>query len=170
MANISELRDLPWLFEGDHKGVGGPWYGEFSKKFMEIAFLNAVSFPFTLLSPVVLWKLQVWFFTNKVKSQRELNELMTLPPFLLSERYGQLIAQVMYSSSSPRVCPRGTSPWCCSWCSLAIDRVMLLRYCANPRGTRATPPPCCCTSCPSAWPALRSRHMDLRSLTHPRTS
>ena len=36
MANISELRDLPWLFEGDHKDVGGPWYGEFSKKFMEL--------------------------------------------------------------------------------------------------------------------------------------
>ena len=47
--------------------------------------------------------------------------------------------------------------------SLAIDRVMLLRYCANPHGTRANSPPCCCTSCPSAWSALWSRHMDLRS-------
>ena len=133
MANISELRDLPWLFEGDHKDVGGPWYGEFSKKFMEIAFLNAVSFPFTLLSPVVLWKLQVWFFTNKVKSQRELNELMTPPPFLLSERYGQLIAQVMYSLIFSAGMPLVYVAMVLFLVlSLAIDRVMLLRYCANP--------------------------------------
>ena len=45
VANISEFRALPWLFKGDHKDVAGPWYGEFSKKFMEIAFLNAVSSP-----------------------------------------------------------------------------------------------------------------------------
>ena len=100
---------------------------------MEIAFLNAVSFPFTLLSPVVLWKLQVWFFTNKVKSQRELNELMTPPPFLLSERYGQLIAQVMYSLIFSAGMPLVYVAMVLFLVlSLAIDRVMLLRYCANP--------------------------------------
>ena len=133
VANISEFSALPWLFKGDHKDVAGPWYGEFSKKFMEIAFLNAVSFPFTLLSPVVLWKLQVWFFTNKVKSQRELNELMTPPPFLLSERYGQLIAQVMYSLIFSAGMPLVYVAMVLFLVlSLAIDRVMLLRYCANP--------------------------------------
>jgi len=132
-ADISELSSLPWLFKGDHYDVAGPWYGEFSKKFAEIAIINAVSFPFTLLSPVILWRLKLWFFVNKVKSQRELNELTTPPPFLLSERYGQLIAQVLYSlifSAGIPLVYVGMVVFLAL--SIVIDRVMLLRYCANP--------------------------------------
>ena len=83
--------------------------------------------------PVVIWRLNRWYFTDKVKSQRELNELTTPPPFLLSERYGQFIAQVVYSLIFSAAIPIvHVAMVVFIAMSIVIDRVMLVRYCANP--------------------------------------
>jgi hypothetical protein len=82
---------------------------------------------------VVIWRLNRWYFTDKVKSQRELNELTTPPPFLLSERYGQFIAQVVYSLIFSAGIPLvHVAMVVFIAMSIVIDRVMLVRYCANP--------------------------------------
>lgn len=132
-SEIPELKSIPFLFKGGHPDMGGYWYTDFSNKFAQIVILNAGSFPFTLLTPVVIWRLNRWYFTPKVKSQRELNELMTPPPFLLSERYGQFIAQVVYSLIFSAGIPLvHVAMVVFIIMSMAIDRMMLVRYCANP--------------------------------------
>jgi|TARA_B110000967_G_scaffold71004_1_gene73507 hypothetical protein len=132
-AQIQKLSGVPFLFKGGHPDMTGYWYTDFSNKFAQIVILNAGSFPFTLLTPVVLWRINVWLNTPKVKSQRELNELMTPPPFLLSERYGQFIAQVVYSLIFSAGIPLvHVAMVVFIVMSIAIDRVMLVRYCANP--------------------------------------
>jgi hypothetical protein len=132
-AQIDALSPVPFLFKGGHPDMTGAWYTDFSNKFAQIVILNAGSFPFTLLTPVVIWRLKRWYFTEKVKSQRELNELMTPPPFLLSERYGQFIAQVVYSLIFSAGIPLvHVAMVVFIVLSIAIDRVMLVRYCANP--------------------------------------
>jgi hypothetical protein len=132
-SEIPELKSIPFLFKGGHPDMGGYWYTDFSNKFAQIVILNAGSFPFTLLTPVVIWRLNRWYFTPKVKSQRELNELMTPPPFLLSERYGQFIAQVVYSLIFSAGIPLvHVAMVVFIIFSMAIDRMMLVRYCANP--------------------------------------
>ena len=132
-AQIDALAGIPFLFKGGHPDMTGYWYSDFSNKFAQIVILNAGSFPFTLLTPVVIWRLNRWYFTDKVKSQRELNELTTPPPFLLSERYGQFIAQVVYSLIFSAAIPIvHVAMVVFIAMSIVIDRVMLVRYCANP--------------------------------------
>lgn len=132
-AQIDALAAIPFLFKGGHADMSGYWYSDFSNKFAQIVILNALSFPFTLLTPVVIWRLNRWYFTDKVKSQRELNELTTPPPFLLSERYGQFIAQVVYSLIFSAGIPLvHVAMVVFIAMSIVIDRVMLVRYCANP--------------------------------------
>ena len=96
-AQIDTLAGIPFLFKGGHPDMTGIGTRTSPASSRRSWILNAGSFPFTLLTPVVIWRLNRWYFTDKVKSQRELNELTTPPPFLLSERY---------ASSSRGLCTR----------------------------------------------------------------
>ena len=75
----TQLAIPSWPGKFDDTSSG--WYNDFGNTLVQIALINSISFPFTLLSPVIIWRLLVYFLTPGVKSQRQLNELWTPPPF-----------------------------------------------------------------------------------------
>lgn len=132
-ASIHELRFVPFLFEGDYPDVTSEWYAEFGNGFVQVAFINALAFPLSCIGKVWEWQLRIKFFTPRVKTQRQLNQLYRPPKFLLSERYGPFLAAMVYTvifSSGMPVLYAVLVLWCAL--QILVDRFTLLRYCASP--------------------------------------
>jgi hypothetical protein len=127
----TQLAIPSWPGKFDDTSSG--WFNDFGNTLVQIALINSISFPFTLLSPVIIWRLLVHFLTPSVKSQRQLNELWTPPPFLLSERYGQMNAAFLYtiifSSGMPLLY---VGHFVKIALDIVIDRLMLFRACVQP--------------------------------------
>lgn len=127
----TQLAIPSWPGKFDDTSSG--WYNDFGNTLVQIALINSISFPFTLLSPVIIWRMLVYFLTPSVKSQRQLNELWTPPPFLLSERYGQMNAAFLYtiifSSGMPLLY---VGHFVKIALDIVIDRIMLFRACVQP--------------------------------------
>lgn len=132
-ADITELRRVPFLFKGDFSEVNAQWYSEVGNLVVQVAAVNAVTFPLSCLSKVWLWKLKIYFFSPYIRTQQQLNQLYRPPRFLLSERYGPFLAAMVYTivfSSGMPILYMVLMLWCAL--QMAVDRVTLLHYCASP--------------------------------------
>ena len=131
-ANIPAA-SLGFLFNGEHKDFSPWWYSEFATKFQQVAFINAFSLPFSMASKVIVFELKRRFLAGGVKTQTQLDELYTPPPYLISERYGMFTSAVLYtlmfSSGMPLLYL--IMMVMCGMLTL-VDRVVLLRFNARP--------------------------------------
>jgi len=132
-ADIGELAKVPFLFQGEYSEVSSEWYNEFGNRFIQIALINAIAFPLSCLGKVGKWRLMIWFYSSRVRTQQQLNDLYRPPRFFLSERYGPFLAAIVYSvifSSGMPVLYATLVLWCAV--QMIVDRLSLLRYCATP--------------------------------------